>query len=543
MSISPLVQRIFSPSGFIFFLLFSFVLYGSLFPMLSWATFSDDDAHIMRIAAEYGWFDVYFQPEIYQQLSVAHYTPVELTIYKFLLSVCGLQPACFLIFQLACFAGISALAAQLCLTITKSPVKAFGVMLFIFSNSAILTLASRFYTTHYLVGGLFALSSFIILLSPRSRNNILFALLTRVAVLLSLLAKEVYIVSAGLICIFSLQQRNRAVFVSSALAVLIYMAMRVGVIGFSSEGRSGNGYLIEVFRLDFSQWAGFAGWYGANKTLILLFALFACIVNVRKFVPNLVVALWFAAPSLAAPHSIVSPEMHGDRVFFAFDCALVLAAMFAIPSKKAAASFSKNLQPFGVMLFSLFLALGVLFLQSFQARALQEKVINSSDYKVTTSLLKLLESSAEPLTAYVPLSYQLGELMSVYRLMSQNELYITQNCIQVTSYPLSGRVALFDDSGSHITMENLQSRCGTMALSPQILQPVAFRSGRLSWNFSVPGNYVAGVLFVDRALAVPLTVFSERLVRPKPGERYQLFAYRDGVWWFSEIKPVLVNQQ
>lgn len=540
--ISQLVLRSFKSPGFILFLLFSFALYGSLVPLLSWVTFSDDDAHIMRIAAEYGWLDVYFKPEVYQQLSVAHYTPVELTIYKLLLSIGGLNPAYFLVSQLMCFAVISAMAAQLCLLVTKGPVKSFLVILFIFSNGAILTLASRFYTTHYLVGAVFALFSFIVLVSPLARSSLLFSSLSGVAVLMSLLAKEVYVVSAFLIGAFAIKQRNWSIFLSAAIAVVIYLGMRFHVIGYSSEGRSGNGYLSEMLSLDISQWLGFASWYAESKLLILLLALSAFIINARKFIPSLLVALLFAVPSLAAPHSIISPELHADRVFFAFDCALVFAAMFAIASKPSlVTSIKNNLKPPLVVSASLTLILSLMFFQFSQAKLVQEVVTNTSDYKVTTRILASLKSASEPLTVYAPLSYQSGELMSVVRLLGQKQLHITQNCRLVTRVFTTGRVVVFDERGNNISLNALQDRCEIVDLTPDIIHPVSFTAGRLEWRFNVKDDYVAGVLFVDRALAVPLREFSERLVRPKPKERYQLFAYRGNQWWFSDIRPVLMN--
>jgi hypothetical protein len=464
--------------------------------------------------------------------------------------------------------------------VTHSHRKSLWVIALIFSNGAILTLATRFYTTHYLMGAVFALVSFLVLYSPtavtKPIHGFCLAILAGLCVWFSLLAKEVYFISTVLIIFFAARRHNFPVLIASVVALLTYLLMRLQAIGYSSEGRTGNSYVSELFRLNISQWLHFLHWYLSNKFFLVLLAATALLISARGFLANLLWALLFAAPSLAAPHSIIVPEQHADRVFFAFDCALVLAAIFSLRlaspvSRPVSTAFRKRfrllhfsfkddlLRPQGATI-ALSGALVILFLwQWSQANALAASVTDTANYRVSNAILEAVsqkDADIQPstgvvadkravpddvLTVYVPFGFQLGELMNVYRLLGQARLHITQNCHQVLSQQSDGQFIIFDNNGHTVPLSALQQHCKLVELAPEVLQPVQFKSGRLQWHFQLPGDYAVGVLFVDRALAVPLNQFSERLVRPKPGERYQLYAHRENFWWFSEIKPVLID--
>lgn len=70
---------------FTLFLLAAIAMYILLFPALSWTTFSEDDAHILRVAIQYDWLQPFYSHEVYTQLSATNFTPLVLTIYRFLL--------------------------------------------------------------------------------------------------------------------------------------------------------------------------------------------------------------------------------------------------------------------------------------------------------------------------------------------------------------------------------------------------------------------------------------------------------------------------
>ena len=228
------------------FIIISFILFGILYAFLGWSTFSKDDAHILQIAARYGWLEVYYKPEIYQQFSMAHYTPVELSIYKLLLTFTSLNPSSFLAFQLLCLGIISSLCGQLCFKITNDYWASIFVIILMFSSEATLTLASRFYTTHYLVGAIFSLSAFLLYYREEATKSITLILIA-VTLFFSLQAKEVYFISAFLLFLLSMKKREFHVTCVILLTLTLHLALRWYVIGVSHEGRSGGSYVSEIF--------------------------------------------------------------------------------------------------------------------------------------------------------------------------------------------------------------------------------------------------------------------------------------------------------
>ncbi|UZE95129.1 hypothetical protein [Alkalimarinus alittae] len=523
----------------IHFVVISFALLGGLYLLLGWSSFSEDDAHILEVAARYGWFEVYYKPEIYQQLSAAHYTPVALSIYKFLWIFTGLNPSSFLVFQLLCFGVVSALCAQLCFKITKDYWASIFVVVLMFSSEAILTLISRFYTTHYLVGGIFSLIAFLLYFGEweweweRERETQWVRLLfVAIALFLSLQSKEVYIISALVLMLYALKKRDLYALGAFVLTVALHIALRWHVIGLSQDGRSGDGYAVEILGVNGAQWGAFFLWYLNAKFLIIVFAVIAMVLDPKKFLSFFAVALLFSLPALGAVHGIIYSDQHADRIFFAFDCALIVAICVVLFNKA-----SEHVKV-GVIVCAFFVSL---FLQYQAAQKLKAIETKKVDYIITQFVLSELGEGSSLLSLLLPLNFKQGALMNVINLMGERPVFFTLNCLQALNS--ASTYVLFDSEGNRIELSTLKARCKAMNASLTLHKPVQFNRGVLEWDVNVSPSYSAGILFVERAFSVATTQFSERFVRPRDNEKYQVYATDGTHWWFSETLEVLINSE
>ena len=127
------------------------------YPYLSQAVFSDDDGHILQLAIEAPYLGAYYMNEVYQQLSVVHYTPVALTIYRLMFELFGVTATPFLILQIGLLGLCSALAGAWCHRHTQQVSAGLMAILLIASLSSVWPMAARFYTLHYGLGALFSL--------------------------------------------------------------------------------------------------------------------------------------------------------------------------------------------------------------------------------------------------------------------------------------------------------------------------------------------------------------------------------------------------
>lgn len=505
--------------SFLGFLLVSLAVYSVFIPLLSWKAFSEDDSHIMRVAIDYGWLEHFFIPDVYRQLSAANYTPLSLTVYKFLLMAFGLNPIAYLVFSIFAISIVSALAGLLTEELTKSRLAAWLAMLLIFSNLSMLTLLSRFYTIHYVVGAIFALLALVLVVRGR-------VLLPCVLIFLALLSKEVYVALPMLIGVYAIYQRNYRLAIGAVVALLSYLTLRTYMLGFSVNVGASDSYFSGFWGIPSSIWLQFILWYAKSRYLILGGVLLASILAPARMLLLLPVALVFALPSLAVSHGIVQPQLHGDRLFLAFDVALVITAVFAIQQSGFLARYVKAvyLLPCAVVL---------LIIQWANQGAFRESLVMTVDYRITRYLVDNLDA-LQAKTVFVPLGFIQGDLMRVNTALDGAGFSLTQNCLAALDSPPDS-LLVFDSQGSLATREVLQAGC--VAAYPEIDIDIAprFSDGILEWRLRASDGFAAGILFVDRALAVPVSEFARQLVMPSPGERYQVFAVKDEQWWFSDI--------
>ncbi|MCZ2721336.1 hypothetical protein O1D97_06660 [Marinomonas sp. 15G1-11] len=520
----------------------SFLIFFSQFSALSWGTFSDDDTHMSQLSLSYGWLAPYFIPEVYQQLSIVHFTPAVLTLYKAVLTSFGFNNVAFIIVQLTLISLIGFISAYLCAKKTQSSTAGFACLLLIYSNMSMFPMISRFYTVHYLLGAL--ISVLILLLIYRAwytnkLNNYAFLISLFILSLFALLSKEIYIMLIPLLwCVFWKVKAGKA-FVLVTLSLIVYFCLRFYILGVSTDGRDGEGFVSSLMSLSLDSWIGFLTWYVTNKWLICLAVFIALLYTPKKMLMYSMMAGLFAAPSLAAPHAFQNPELHGDRVFFMFDLALSIASILAIFSsdkKRIHLPLTFQYAAFCLPLIAL------LFIQRQELVSFAKSHTSTPSYLINEQLIHQLEK--KPTLVLTPLSYLQGEIMNIYRLLGKDWLEITQNCQQFisrTKLSTATSFLAFDQTGQRVSLEQVQKNCQPSQNHVNIKKPPTFKDGVLSWSLDPSNAESIGILFPDRGIAVEAAVFKQRLVRPKPNETYQVYKREHGnSWWFSEIMTIQV---
>ncbi len=520
---NTLIQRPF----FVFYIT-CLCLFFSQYPLLIWSSFSDDDTHIMQLALSYGWLEPYFKPEVYQQLSIVHYTPVALNIYRIILEFFGLNANAFVLVQLLSIATFSALLGFFCWRETQRLSAGFLAIALVFSSTSLLPMLSHFHTIHYILGGIFSLLA-LLLIQQNDRFSVLKLAALFSATLLSLLCKEVYLMLIPLLWILLWRCQSFTAIAVVTLSLGCYLGLRIYILGLSSEGRSGQSFLADLLSIDITTWINFIKWYLSTKWLIVITAMLAMVVAPRKQSIYLLAAATFALPALAAPHAFREPELHGDRLFFIFDCGLVIASVMAFYTKSIPKKLASS---FIIAIFIITVPL-----QRSTIKTFAEQETAKPTYLITQTIL--YDLAKIPTTVLTPLFYAQGELMNIYRLLGNPWLNITQNCYQALTQNTNERLLfIFNNAGKQIANETLSQSCKLNGPPAVLNVPLEFRNGVLQWDISVPTGYHGGVILIDRGFAVPMTKYRERIVRPKLGERYQLFTNKENQWWFSDIKTI-----
>ena len=509
-------------ASFLIFLLASLAVYSVFIPLLSWKAYSEDDSHIMRVAIDYGWLEHYFVPNVYRQLSAANYTPLSLSVYKFVLMLFGMNPFAYLAFSVFSISVVSGLVGLLTQELAKSRVAAWIAMLLVFSNLSMVSLLSRFYTIHYVVGAIFALLAVLLVV----RGKIL---LPSILIFFALISKEVYVALPLIIGVYAVYHRNYRLGLGAVLATFAYLALRTYILDFSVNVGASDSYFAGVWGIPAKSWLHFIAWYVKSRYLILGVALVTLLLSPSKMLPLLPVAVVFALPSLAVSHGILQPEMHADRLFFAFDIALVITTVLAIQKSGYLARYVK-----AVYLIPFLLVLPVV--QAINQGNFKESVVPGVDYKITRYLIDNL-NSLQSMTIYVPLGFTQGDLMRVNAALDGPSFTLTQNCLLALESP-SNSLLVFDSQGNLSGKEALQAGC--VEATPEVNIDIAprFSDGILEWRLQASDDFAVGVMFVDRALAVPVNEFARQLVMPSPGERYQVFAVKNEQWWFSDVAEI-----
>lgn len=184
-----------------------------------------DDTQILLHALRYSWWEYFFDSKIWQSLSPANLTPWVSLSFDFDLALFGLNPAGFYGHQLLVLAAVVVAGLYLAALWLK-PYQAFisgGIFLF---GMPVESVVSQLMARHYLEGLLFSLLAvyfFIRFLREEKRYQLL---ITTLAYVLAMTAKEIYVPLGLLLLCLHWQHRGLSM-LSRVVPLLLVMAAYV----------------------------------------------------------------------------------------------------------------------------------------------------------------------------------------------------------------------------------------------------------------------------------------------------------------------------
>lgn len=475
------------------------------------ASFSGDDAHLLQLANALPFWQFFTQPESYQLLSVAHFTPLVPLLYQMGGGLGAMNPAAFLFIQTLLFGvtlGGLLWFMQRWFKQLKAPPAAVWVAglafgLAVVSIGSLPSLLLRNYTMHYLLGGVFAVLLLHSLLNSLL-NNLVFLrkgltapLLTAGCFFLAILSKEIYLPLFGLIFLVAVYKRQWFLLTLTLVALGGYFALRGWHLGVSTQGRNGVSFLSDLLNLNRHQLYAFASEYARHHWGLLVLAALALAFNPRRFVFYAFFAGLLLTPLLAAPHGFTQPEFHADRLLYPFNMGMAVAIALALAEKGVRVNLKSKIafNPVLTLLIPL----------NFKMAAVVEAFPNIT---ATANCFAALQ--------------QKGDLIALDFKETAFKGWVARSRVEEQCQPLDNGAALL-----------------------QVQQPVNFsQGGVLSWQATsqLQGeNVQAGVYFPKRALFIGTLVFNERLVRLYPNEEYQWVIKHGNAWWFSERNGVRVE--
>lgn len=524
------------------------------YPFFSQVVFSDDDGHILQVAVDAPWRASFFDPRVYQQLSVVHYTPFVLSIYRGILSLWGPNPAAFMVVQLVLWSLCVTLAAAWCQRQARQPSAGALVVLMVLGASSFWPMLGRFYTVHYLLGAVLSLGLMLLLQKPTSSGAVFVALrrtnpplssndspLFLIGIgllgLAAVLSKEVYLPLLPALVLSCLWQRQWARAVALGLALGVYLAMRWHVLGFSLEGRAGQGFIEDALAINMPTWLNFFKWYAQTHVVLLLLLAMGFWRSPVPMLKHGAVAGLLVLPVLAAPHAIRLPALHADRLFFAFDLALICAVALVL-----------HLKPWPLF-WRRWLGLALLACSVWLAQAalvgVSQKTATDVQQQITRQILAAPTQGAVMVLTNV--HYQQGGLMRVMRGPTAKDFSITQNCQEALTHLARGHLLwVFDGQGKRQDPKELPERCQAWSEPEPPVKAVvipSFDNGLLKWHLQAQEGVQTGVIFPDRGMSLALPQMHQRLVRPRQDEPYRLFAHRLGQWWFSDLRTMQLDTE
>ncbi|SDH74602.1 hypothetical protein [Nitrosomonas sp. Nm132] len=497
--------------------------------------FESDDAYIIYLASTWEWHRFLYVPAIYQQLSAAHLTPLTVPFYSLVQAISPFSPDAFLntlVVLLGSWILICSAFLRSHFKLSERYIILFVVMLLSVASTG--TLLSRFYTAHYLLGGIFGTAS-LLALSYYSRTQRSAAYLIAVALmLLALLSKEILVAILPISLIVFISDRRLAgkILATAIFAGLAYLAYRGYMLGELMGGRAAGNGLSQGLATILETLPGFLKWYASNRGLLLLALVCTLFLSPQTSLAGLTIAAMLAAPALAAPHGFSHPELHGDRLFIASDFALAATVTLSLARWR----FLEHLH--GHPLAST--AVGTIIIASlatslYQTHLYDTRAQDSLEYRITRTIL---EHEPFPTAIYLPENYPMGSMIVALKKHDPRLREVTADCFEALQWKDANNL-LFDSDGQPLTREELAHRCISFDPPPTLNGEVIFDKGVLRWNIIGSDQLAAGVYFPGHAFFIGARQFEERLIRPAAGEKYKLYAH-DGVrWWFSEEKEVI----
>lgn len=545
-----------------------------VFKAAALASFGGDDAHLIQLASSVPFWHFFINPEANQLLSVAHFTPLVPGLYQGVLWLAGVNPTAFLVFQLVMLGLTLGGLLWLLQQNTKSSLAGWVFCLALAAAGSLPSLLLRNYTQHYVLGGLFAV---ICLLALHQR----WFMLSLISFLLAIISKEIYLPLFGFIVLYALYKRHFSLLGGTLVVLVAYFALRGWHLGASIQGRNGTGLLADLLAVQVNQWLAFVRWYVSFHAGLLLLALLALVVSPLRFLLYAGLAAMFLTPLLAAPHAILNPEFHADRLLYPFNLGLAFAIALAFGQTTSAKGwllggwFSNSrlilLLPLvmaALLLRLIFLPLGFPAFEA-QERQRVQQLLNqlNTTFASQNFASPALANPKPPLTFLVPLNFKMGALIDAYKtfkpeVWQATPVALSFNCFTVLQqagkrlpvvefWQPHLQVGFQGETGKGWVARNaLEKECQPLAKGEELLQinkPMTFGiDGSLSWQAELTkpvdeAALQAGIYFTERALFIGTLGFNERLVRPYPNEEYQWVIKHGNAWWFSERNGVRVE--
>lgn len=494
--------------------------------------FAIDDSYHLYLASRGEWWRFLYSPAVYQRISTAYLTPFSVAYYTFAKAVGGFSAASYLRLHLLLFGGwLWSLALLLRL---RFRLQLRYLLLFValaFCIGYVGTLLSRFYTEHYVLGGICSAWALLALDCWQRGRRAHWLLVAACLLLLAMLEKEVFL-GMPLICLLLCWHDvvARRVLLPMALALWAsYFAYRGYMLGTLVGGRAGHQSLLLLLQSVIAALPGFTRFYFSTHALLLpLFGLAFALAPRVALTGGLCAAI-LLAPSLAAPHAFLQPELNADRLFIAAD--LVLAATVAV----SIARRGRELLPASgariVVLLSLLAGLGWSW---YLARVYQRQFAASSDYRITHAIL---ESRQTPAAVYLPPAFNNGSLVAAFASQARKPFPVSANCLEALGWTMPGAL-FFAASGELVAREQLAQQCRPLQSQSLPRGEIIFDRGVMSWHLRGQSAESVGIYFLAHALFIPAADFEERLLRPAPDEPYLVFARHGDEWWFSAPQVV-----
>lgn len=496
--------------------------------------YEQDDAYIIYLASNQEWYRFLYLPAIYQQLSAAHLTPLTVPFYSLLQAISPFSAATFLN-TMVVLLGLWILTCLVFLhshfKLSKHYLILFVVMLL--SVASIGTLLSRFYTAHYLLGGILGTAS-LLALSYYSRTQRPATYLVAVALmLLALLAKEILVAILPISLILFISDRRLvgkilATGIFTGLAYLVYRGYMLGELVGGGKPRMDCSRDLLRFSILFP--VSYSGMRAAGRYCFSRWYARYFLVHKRHLL-----ALWSRRYRLHRPWLLpmaLAIRSYMVTAFIASDFALAATVTISL----ARWGFLEHLhsRPGASA------GVGIVIIASFAGSLYQTHLYDirardSLEYRITQTIL---EHQPVPSAIYLPENYSMGSLIVALKQHDPRLHEVTANCFEALQWEDTNNL-LFDSDGQLITRQELTHRCRSLDPPPTLEGEVVFDKGVLRWNIVGSDLLTAGIYFPGHALFIDTRQFEERFIRPATGEKYKLYA-RDGMrWWFSHEKEVI----
>ncbi|MCC8997042.1 MAG: hypothetical protein LM517_08330 [Nitrosomonas sp.] len=500
--------------------------------LIDFPHFESDDSYIIYLSSVLDWYRFIYVPEIYQQLSAAHLTPFTVPFYTLIQEFFPFSPDAYLNIM-TILLGLWIFSCVLFLKVhyklDNGYILLFGIL--ILSVSSIGTVLNRFYTSHYLLSGIFGTSSLIALSYYDKTQRLMFYWIATMLMVLALMSKEIMLVILPISFILFFENRFLAkkIFITSVIVVLGYFAYRGYMLEKLFGSRiAGNDFTHGLIAI-YEALPNFLEWYLSGRILLILALMGAFFLSPSVMLVGLMIAVMLAAPSLAAPHGFIYPDSHADRLFIASDFALAATATLGFARSRRFVQSPV-----------IFVIIGSIMVASFarslyQTNLYDERVPNSSVYRITQTILENY-SSADAI--YLPEDYALGNMVVALQQKYSRPFKVTANCLEALRWK-GGNNLLFNSYGQIITHAMLTEQCDLIESPPTISGDVVYDRGILRWDITGADHLEVGVYFLSHAFYIRTRRFEERLVRPAVGEKYKFYV-KDGThWWFSDEKEIV----